>query len=290
MNFADWLLRAGNMARRKKDLVGIIYDFDGTLSPDNMQEDTIFRDYGVDPAEIWKKADRLVRNKGYERTLAYLKLLIHDPVFREAPLKRERLRRLASRIRYFPGVSGYFKAINRFAEGLGEKRGKRLEIEHYIVSSGMTEILEGTKIFTHFKRVYACSYEYSSRGAVFPKLVINDTNKTQFLFRISKGKLNLSEDVNAYTPHEEYRIPFRKMIYIGDSLTDIPSMAVVQKFGGTAIAVYDGRRPVPENVREMVRVGRVDHLAPADYRSGSALVKIIRSRIETMTASGGVTE
>lgn len=263
-----------------QNVIGIVYDFDGTLAPNNMQEDTIFASYGMDPNDIWKKADTLVREQGYERTLAYLKLLIHDPVFRKKPLKRDLLHKLARNIQYFPGVKTYFSELERFLAGIEEVKKWGIKVEHYIISSGMREILEGCDIYPHFKRVYACEYDYGPDGPVFPKLVINDTNKTQFLFRICKGKLDLTEDINSHMPERDRPIPFRNMIYIGDSMTDIPSMTVMQRSGGHSIAVFNQEKDVPESVKAIVRHGRADHFAPADYRPNSLLIRILHTTLK----------
>lgn len=261
--------------KAKHGIIGMIYDFDGTLSPNNMQEDTIFKAYGIDHNELWKKADKMV-SEGYERTLAYLKLLIHDEAFQKNPLSKEKLKELACYIQYFPGVQTFFENISRFMQAVPEVEEWGIEVEHYIISSGMREILEGVGIKKYFKRMYACEYEYGSNGPVFPKLVINDTNKTQFLFRINKGKLDLAEDINTHMPDDERRIPFQNMIYIGDSTTDIPSMTVVHHYGGHAIAVFDPQKEVPEKIEVMVAKKRVDHFAPADFSENSLLTKIIQ--------------
>jgi len=245
-----------------------------------MQEDTVLKSYGMDKREFWLKADRLVKREGYERTLAYLKLLIFDKVFRERPLRKIDLIKLARKIKYFPGVHHYFDQIQKFMRQIPEVKEWGIQLEHYIVSSGLQSILEGTTIYSQFKKVYACEYEYVKGAPVFPKLVINDTNKTQFLFRINKGKLLLSEDINTHMPDEERRIPFRNMLYIGDGLSDIPSMTVMQKAGGSAIAVFDPAMHVPAAVKDMVREGRVDHFASADYRKDSLLVKIIHRTLK----------
>lgn len=263
-----------------QNVIGIVYDFDGTLSPNNMQEDTIFASYGIPPDTLWQKADALVREHGYERTLAYLKLLIHDPVFRKKPLARLQLKKLARNIQYFPGVKTYFGDLDRFLAGIDEVKKWGIQVEHYIISSGMKEILEGCDIYRHFKRVYACEYEYGDEGPIFPKLVINDTNKTQFLFRICKGKLDLTEDINSHMPEKDRPIPFRNMIYIGDSMTDIPSMTVMQRSGGHSIAVFNPEKDVPESVKALVKHGRADHFAPADYRSASLLSRILRTTLK----------
>lgn len=268
------------MPKTAHNIIGMIYDFDGTLSPHNMQEDTIFRAYRIDKDKLWAKARRLMAEKGYERTLAYLKLLIHERAFRHKPLNREYLRRLAAHIKYSPGVTSFFPWINRFVAAIPEVREWGITLEHYVISSGMKEILEGTKIYRFFKRVYACEYEYENGSPVFPKLVINDTNKTQFLFRINKGKLDLADDINTHMPEERRRIPFRNLIYIGDSATDIPSMTVVHKYGGHAIAVFDPAGDVTEVVKDLVAARRVDHFAPADFRKGSLLARILERTLK----------
>src|SRR3990167_7794126 len=264
----------------KHNIVALVYDFDGTLSPNNMQEDTIFKAYKIDKKKFWEKAHKLVVEKGYERTLAYLKLLIWDPAFRKKPIRQDDLRKLASQIEYYPGVQDYFDRIGNFVKKIPEVREWDIQLEHYIVSGGIKDILDGCDIIKHFKKVYACEYEYQNGIPVFPKLVINDTNKTQFLFRINKGKLSLSQSINTHMPETQRRIPFRNMIYIGDGITDVPSMTVTQKNGGSAIAVFDPRKKVPSTVRDMVREKRADHFAPPDFREGSLLIKILKRAIQ----------
>lgn len=264
----------------KHSIIGLVYDFDGTLSPNNMQEDTIFPAYGIDKDEMWQKADRLVREDGYERTLAYLKLLIHDEAFVRRPLKREDLKALAPAIKYYAGVPDFFRQLDIFMQGIAEVREWGITLEHYIISSGMKEILEGTEIYPYFKRVYACEYDYDKSGPVFPKLVINDTNKTQFLFRINKGKLDLNEDINTHMPEAQRRIPFRNMIYIGDSSTDIPAMTVTQKLGGQAIAVFDPMKGLNDKIKNLVVTGRVGHFVPADFRPDQLLFKILKTTLK----------
>ena len=260
--------------------IAIVYDFDGTLSPDNMQETTVLKEYGVDKDEFWGRTNGMVNEQGYERTLAYLKLLIHDPVFQSKPLTPERFVEYAHRdIRYFKGVEEYFGQMDAFVNQMPEVQNLGIRIEHYIVSSGLKDILDGCSIAKFFKKIYACEFEYKDNRPVFPKLVINDTNKTQFLFRINKGKLEMSEDINTHMPEEERPIPFRNMIYIGDGLTDIPSMTVMQKSGGHAVAVFPPEGPMSDEIKSMVADGRADHFAPADFREDQLLVKILRKAI-----------
>ena len=272
--------------RAKQNIVALVYDFDGTLSPGNMQEETIFKSYGIDKNKFWAKSQELVTKRGYEKTLAYLKLLIDDPLFKKRPLSKEKLKESASQVTYYPGVNeGYFDQLNAFMESLPEVGEAGITLEHYIVSSGLQEILDGVSIRKYFKRTYACEYDFQGGRPVFPKLVINDTNKTQFLFRINKGKLKLSESINGHMPDEKRRIPFSNMIYIGDGITDVPSMTVIQKSGGHAIAVYEPSRHVPKAIKTMVAEHRAEHFAPADFQPQSLLVKILHQTLKKIIAS-----
>jgi 2-hydroxy-3-keto-5-methylthiopentenyl-1-phosphate phosphatase len=272
--------------KNAQNIIAIVYDFDGTLSPGNMQEETIFKAYGIDKKKFWAKSQSMVTRKGYEKTLAYLKLLIDDPVFKRHPLTKRKLWELAKQVPYYPGVNaGYFDQLNEFLRSLPEVHETGITLEHYIISSGLQEILDGVSIRKYFKKIYACEYDFQGGRPIFPKLVINDTNKTQFLFRINKGKLKLSESINEHMPERERRIPFRNMIYVGDGITDVPSMTVTQKAGGNAIAVYDPARRVPRAVKAMVAEHRAEHFAPADFRPQSLFVKILRQTLKKIIAS-----
>ena len=272
--------------RAAQKIIAIVYDFDGTLSPGNMQEETIFKAYGIDKKKFWARSQSLVIRRGYEKTLAYLKLLLDDPVFKKRPLTRRKLREFASHMPYYPGVDeGYFDQLDAFIRSLPEVRETGITLEHYIISSGLQDILDGVSIRKYFKKIYACEYDFQGGRPVFPKLVINDTNKTQFLFRINKGKLKLSESINEHMPEAERRIPFRNMIYVGDGITDVPSMTVVQKAGGNAIAVYNPARRVPRAVKAMVAEHRAEHFAPADFRPQSLFVKILHQTLKKIIAS-----
>ena len=272
--------------KTKQNIIALVYDFDGTLSPGNMQEETIFKYYGIDKKIFWAKSQKLVHEKGYEQTLAYLKLLITDPAFKKRPLTKPMLQKLCGQVPYYPGVAeGYFEQLERFMRSVPEVAECGIMLEHYIISSGLKEILDGISIRKYFKKIYACEYDYDHGKPVFPKLVINDTNKTQFLFRINKGKLALSESINQHMPEEERRVPFRNMIYIGDGITDVPSMTVIDKAGGNAIAVYDPCRRVPRKVKTMVAEKRAQHFAPADFRPDSLLVKILHRTLKKIIYS-----
>jgi len=263
-----------------QNIIGIVYDFDKTLSPNNMQEDTIFPAYGIEKEKFWAKAAALVRENGYERTIAYLRLLIQGKPFVRKPLRKGELAALGKKVKYYPGVKSFFKRINRFVHHAPKAINRwQIKLEHYVVSSGLKEILEGTSIADEFEAIYACEFDYENGKAIFPKLIINDTNKTQFLFRINKGKLRPDEDINSHMPEGERRIPFENMIYIGDSESDIPSMTVVRKSGGHVIAVFDPSQAVTEAATRLVEEGRANHFAPANYSEGSLLDKILKDTL-----------
>lgn len=197
-------------------------------------------------------------------------------------ITRETFKELGEGVEYFDGVDSWFERINAY----GEKMGVR--IEHYIVSSGIKEIIEGTKIAHYFKKIYACEFMYDYTGTIqWPKYAVNYTAKTQFLFRINKGVLTIdsqsADKLNQYTPENERRVPFRNMIYIGDGLTDVPCMKLVKTNGGQSIAVYDPEKG-KSAAETLLRDNRVNYVVPADYSTGSDIETIVFAIIKKMQA------
>lgn len=193
------------------------------------------------------------------------------------PVTRDKFVELGKDIEYYPGVEEWFERIDSY----GKENG--VTIEHYVISSGLKEIIEGSSIKKYFKEIYACEFLYDENGvAVWPKLAVNYTNKTQFLFRINKGVLDVSEDekLNEYVKEEERRIPFRNMIYIGDGLTDVPCMKLVKLNNGQSIAVFKKRKK--DTAAKLMEENRVDFITEADYRKDGELDKIVRTIIEKM--------
>ena len=267
----------------RHNVIAICYDFDGTLSRRSMQEDTIFKEYGINPAKFWAKVNQIAKEKEYDKTLAYLNSLIYDPVFKKKPLTEARLTGMAQQIQYYPGVETFFSFVNQFVRRDAESLGIEVQLEHYIISSGMKAILNGVGIKKYFREIYACEYEYNRNGTPkCVKMVINDTNKTQFLFRINKGKLRLDQDINEHMNDEERRIPFYNMIYIGDGNSDVPSMTVTTKSGGYALAVYPPEGKVSKKCLRLFQVKRVNQIASADFNCGSALVQILETILKTI--------
>ena len=267
-----------------QNTIAIIYDFDGTLSPQPMQEYTVLPKLGVEPREFWKEVSKESRETVSEAMLVYMRLLLQKAEDARTHIGRNDLVRMGKAIKYFPGVEQWFTRINKFVQKEG--RG-RIKIKHYIVSAGLKEILQGTSIRKQFERIYASEYYFDHHDkATFPKLLITDTAKTQYLFRINKGKEDLGESINDHM-HESLRpIPFANIIYIGDGITDVPSMAVAKSNGGNTIAVYKKNSHQGKSVCEkLLDVGRARFIAQADYRSGSNLDRRVKILLRSVIAN-----
>ena len=254
-----------------QDTIAIVYDFDGTLSPQPMQEYTVLPKIGIEPAAFWKQVHKEASETGSDPMLVYMRLMM-EKLYKNDDVKitRDDFSAMAAKIQYFPGVDSWFPRINAYIKKRGDSS---VKVQHYIISAGQKEILEGVSIRRYFKQIYASEYHFNQYGiATFPKLLITDTSKTQFLFRINKGKESLSESINDHMPEGARPIPFQNIIYIGDGMTDVPSMALTKKSGGHAIAVFNPKTvKTKETCVRLLDAGRVDFIAPADYREGSKL-------------------
>jgi 2-hydroxy-3-keto-5-methylthiopentenyl-1-phosphate phosphatase len=243
-----------------RPIVALIYDFDKTLCTKDMQEYSFIPKVNMDAKDFWKESNALAEEKKMDRVLAYMYLMLERAQATRQRIWREDFVALGKDLEFFPGVEEWFSRIQQFGNEM------ELDVEHYIISSGLREIIEGSSIFKYFREVFACEFLYDQNHvACWPKNAINYTTKTQFLFRINKGVLDISNDIdlNKYTPEDERRVPFRNMIYIGDGMTDVPCMKLVKVNGGCSIAVYQqGER---QNVEELLKHKRVDFLASADY-------------------------
>lgn len=266
------------MVRNKLPIAALIYDFDGTLSPGNMQEFGFIQALGRSPAEFWDESNRIASGQDASDILSYMKLM-HDVARTNGiRLRRESFRQFGERIELFDGVKEWFSLVNEY----GRSRG--VQIEHYINSSGLAEMIEGTPIAKEFKRIFACSFMYDLSGeAVWPAVAVDYTAKTQFIFKINKGILSISDSkqVNASMSDDKKRIPFSNMIYFGDGETDVPCMKIVKMFGGHSIAIYDpSSESKARTARELYRQKRVNCMAPADYRRESPLFDIVTKIID----------
>lgn len=272
--------------RQKGDLpvLAICYDFDKTLSPDDMQAQGYIQSVGYDVEDFWKETNRLAEENEMDQNLAYMLKMVREAEG-NIVFSRKTLQDYGSRVTLFPGVEDWFSRIREY----GKSRG--VIIEHYIISSGLREMIEGTAVACEFEKIYASSFYYNERGiAVWPAQVINYTNKTQFLFRISKGVLEVNDpSVNDPVAPEALRVPFRNMVYIGDSDTDIPCMKLVNSNGGHSIGVYNAETKDKTKVHKMMRDRRIKYFVPADYREGGELDTLLKAIIDN-TVTGEVLE
>lgn len=265
--------RAGVSATKpvfSKKTIALVYDFDGTLSPRPMQEYTFLPKIGEDPKAFWIEANTTARAHGADPLITYMHLMYKKAKARGIRIDREDLVALGRDVELFPGVDDWFGAIADYIAIRAESQG--VALRHYLISSGLVEIIEGTRIFPHFHNVFASEYWFEAYDVPYPKRVITDTGKTQYLFRINKGIENLGDSINEHMPEATRPIPFANMIYFGDGDTDVPSMAVMRKNGGHAIAVHPPGKARAKCV-DLFKAGRCDFFAPADYRRGSELFK-----------------
>ena len=266
-------------ARKHKEqmpVLAICYDFDKTLSPDDMQAQGYIQDIGFSVENFWVQSNILARENNMDSNLAYmLKMVLESRGKME--FTRQMLMDYGARVKLFPGVSQWFQRVREY--GLQHQ----VIVEHYIISSGLQEMIEGTEIARRgeFQKIYASSFYYDPQGhALWPAQAINYTSKTQFLFRIEKGVLDINDPgVNEYFPPDQLRVPFRNMVYIGDSDTDIPCMKLVNTYGGHSIGVYNPDTADKHKVYRMIKDQRIRYFAPADYREGSELDRLVKEII-----------
>ena len=266
----------------KRPIIALIYDFDGTLSPGNMQEFGFIQAVGQTKEEFWSKSNTIAEGQDASNVLAYMKLMFDEAHAAGIPLRRSSFKEFGKHIDLFPGVKEWFGMVNAYG------RSKGVRIEHYINSSGLKEIIEGSPIAGEFRHIYAGTFIYGADGtAEWPGIAVDHTAKTQFLFKISKGITSQhdSKMVNASMADENKRIPFSHMIYFGDGETDIPCMKIVGMFGGNPIAVYNpessGKRAIAQKLK---RQGRVNFITPAVYTEDSRTFAIVKAIVDKIKA------
>ncbi len=259
----------------EKPILAICYDFDKTLSPDDMQAQGYIQSVDCEVVDFWRESNELAAQNEMDQNLAYMYMMV-EKSRGKVVFTRENLKNDGSKVKLFPGVSTWFDRINKYGEDKG------VQVEHYIISSGLKEMIEGTEIADKLKKIYASSFYYDKTGvAIWPAQVVNYTNKTQFLFRIEKGVLDINDQrVNAYFSADQYRVPFRNMIYIGDSDTDIPCMKLVNVNGGHSIGVYNSATKDKSKVFRMLEENRIKYFVPADYTEDSKLEILVKKIID----------
>ena len=260
-----------------RPIIALLYDFDKTLCTTDMEDYTFIPALGYRPAEFWKKANTFGYINRMDGLLAYMYTMIQECRLQNIRLDREFLVRCGHGIELFPGVKDWFARINAFGRSQG------VSVEHYVISSGLREIIEGSSISGEFKEIYASEFYYDETGRpVWPKLAVNFTAKTQFVYRINKGVLDVSDDktLNDSMPDDSKRVPFTNMVYMGDGLSDVPCMKMMRAYGGQAIAVYQESNRM--GVEDLLAKGRVDFIFPADYSEDTALDLTVKNIIRKM--------
>ena len=266
-------------------IIAFLYDFDKTLCTTDMEDYAFIPSLGYTPAEFWGRANAFGWENRMDGLLAYMYTMIQECAAQNIKLDRAFLNHCGESIQLFPGVREWFARINAFGESLG------VQVEHYIISSGLREIIEGSGIAQEFREIYACEFYYNENGdACWPKLDVNFTNKTQFVYRINKGILDVSRDkeLNDSMPDDSKRVPFTNMIYMGDGLSDVPCMKMMRAYGGQAIAVYQASNR--QGVEKLLADGRVDFIFPADYREGMELDRTVRDILRKITITDRLLE
>ena len=262
----------------QRPIVAFLYDFDKTLCTTDMQDYAFIPSLGMTPKEFWAEANGFGRGNRIDGILAYMYTMIREAEKRNRPFTREDLVEKGRSIVLFPGVEDWFRRINAFGEAQG------VQVEHYIISSGLREIIEGSSISGEFREIYASEFYYDATGRpVWPKLAVNFTAKTQFVYRINKGVLDVSDDktLNDSMPDDSKRVPFTNMVYMGDGLSDVPCMKMMRAYGGQAIAVYQESNRM--GVEDLLAKGRVDFIFPADYSEDTALDLTVKNIIRKMS-------
>ena len=264
----------------KRPKIALIYDFDGTLSPKNMQEYGFISDIKIKKDDFWRQNKELANNNDANQILCYMYLMIKNARSKDIPLKRETFKKYGANIELFSGVKEWFGRINSYGQSIG------VEVKHYINSSGLKEMIEGTEIANEFENIYACTFLYDVNGvACWPAVAVDYTTKTQFLFKINKGIKEISDTVkiNEYVAEEDRPIPFKHMIYFGDGTTDIPCMKMIKINGGFSIAVY-GDNKKKETALKLIVENRANFVCKADYSENAGLFQVVKRILDKMKA------
>ena len=263
---------------KKKPTIAFMYDFDKTLCDQDMQDYAFIPNLNMTSEEFWGETE-VFRKKHYmEGILGYMYYMMYKCKEKGIPFTQEYLRSLGKNINFYKGVQNWFKRINQYGESIG------VNIEHYIISSGLKDIIDGSAIKGEFKKIFACQYYFDENGnAVWPKIAINYTQKTQYIFRISKGIYDETDNKKVNEKMSERVVAYQNMLYFGDGITDIPCMTFVKKQGGVSIALYPKGRK--NKVTNLLLDNRVNYICSADYQEGSDLDSLVKCIIQEMKLS-----
>ena len=266
--------------------MAIAYDFDGTLAPGNMQEYDFIPALNMVSKAFWSSVNNLAKQHEMDQILAYMHMMLEEARKAKVAVRKSDFKQFGANITLFPGVADWFKRVNAYAKSRG------VRLEHFVISSGIREMVEGTPIYREFKKVYASGFMFDHNGvACWPALAVNYTTKTQYLFRINKGSLDVHDNsvINKFVGKDKRPLPFENMIFIGDGETDIPCMRLVKDQGGHSIAVYNGsKRGVRKHADQLVTDGRATLAAPADFQHGSTIDLCVKAIIDKVEAAARV--
>ncbi len=264
-----------------QNIIAIVYDYDQTLSPNYMQDEALFPHFGINSKSFWERCTELVANEGYDNELAYMKVML-DTLAMDRPTNAE-LKSLGEKMNFYAGLPDMFQ---EFQSGLltAEHEAHGITVEHYIISSGLKILIEGSRLAPFIKAIFGCEFAEDQDGRIsFPRRVISHTQKTQYLFRINKGMLEMTDDVNDHMAPDLRPIPFPNMVYVGDGPTDVPCFTVMRRNGGQAIAVYNADEPSRASFKKCyqlcVHADRVKNIAPSDFRRGSHLRLLLEEMV-----------
>ncbi len=259
------------------ETIAIIYDFDGTLTKESSLNYTIFPYLKIKPDKFWELVDKEMQKENADWLLVFMRLVLEIAKRKKLKINQEIFKKLTENITYVRGIPQYFERINTYVN----KNFKNINLRHYIVSGNLIEIIKHSRVAKYMSNIFASSYYYKNGNPIFPLLAVNETLKTQFIFRINKGKEKMYEPVNDFVEHSKRPVPFKNIIYIGDGLTDIPSMAVVKNNGGHSIAVYNDSES-KKICDRLLNEGRVHFIAKADYSKWGRLEKLIKQIIKSI--------
>lgn len=258
----------------KQTIFAIIYDFDKTLATEDMQNYSFIPSLQMTPAQFWTQTTEYANKEKIEKILSYMYMMINCAKQHHISLTKKYLNDCGKNVKFFPGVEDWFKRIKEYG------RTKNIKIEHYLCSSGNLEIIQGSSIYKEFKKAFGCEFLFDdkTKEAIWPKNVINYTQKTQYIFRISKGAYDLTDDDTVNKKTTNRRILYKNMIYIGDGLTDIPSMVLLNQQGGSSIAVSRGLSN--QVITTLLKDKRCNYICPPDYRENKPIDRVVKKLID----------
>jgi len=268
---------------RKHTPLAICYDFDGTLSPGYMQNYTFIPDLGIATKEFWAKVKELAKEQQGDEILIYMGHMLREANNKEKSVSRSAIENCGKNVELFDGVEEWFNRINEYGKSKG------IAVSHFIISSGLREMIKGTKISKYFSEIFASGFWYDHDNiARYPAIAVNYTNKTQFLFRINKGSHDVwdKDKINSYIHHDDRPVPFKNIVFIGDGETDIPCFRLVKDHGGHSIAVYqpNKRKGGRASAEKLLTQGRVNFVVPANYNTDTQVDLAIKAIIDKISA------